>query len=218
MMTAAHRRALPQDAADRGKVVGVVIDAHPQCLDHVQPANRGIIDMTRLRSIIAPVVFLRCGCARCQVRRAGARLQLRGPVGRKPEVTFYASEQALKRELQSALHRLVFEEDVPAEDIVVLTPRSRTTSALWRWPSLGNLRLTEQWPPRANEVYCTSVYLFKGLESPVVILAELYPSRNQDIEALLYVGCSRARNHLIIFAEEALPADIRGRLPGTKDR
>ena len=137
----------------------------------------------------------------------------KGPEGREPEVTFYASEQALKEGLRKTLHRLVFEEDVPAEDIVVLTPRARNTSVLWRWPNLGNLRLTEQWPPRSNEVYCTSIYLFKGLESPVVILVELYPSRNQDIEALLYVGCSRARNHLIVFAEDGLPANIRSRLP-----
>ncbi len=142
----------------------------------------------------------------------------KGPEGREPEVTFYASEQAFKQGLRGALHRLVFEEDVPTQDIIVLTPHSHSTSVLWRWPSLGNLRLTDRWPPQANEIYCTSVYLFKGLESPVVILAELYPTRNQDIESLLYVGCSRARNHLIIFAEDGLPADIRSRLPGKKDR
>lgn len=142
----------------------------------------------------------------------------KGPEGQPTEVIYYASEQALREALRKALHRLVFEEDVPVEDIVVLTPRARDTSALWRWPNLGNLRLTDRWPPAHNEVYCTSVYLFKGLESPVIILAELYPSRNQDMEALLYVGCSRARNYLIILADEALSADIRDRLPGKKDR
>lgn len=135
----------------------------------------------------------------------------RGPEGRKPEAIFYTSEQVLKRELQSNLHRLVFEEDVPTEDIVILTPRSRTTSTLWRWPNVGNLRLTDRWPPGPNQVYCTSVYLFKGLESPVVILAELSP-RDSNLEALLYVGFSRARNHLIILAEDGLPEHIQARL------
>jgi len=141
----------------------------------------------------------------------------KGPEGRQPEVTFYASEQALRQELRSALHRLVSEEDVPAEDIVVLTPRAHEKSVLWRWPNLGNLRLTDRWPPGPNEIYGTSVYLFKGLESPVVILAEVYPSAHQDMEAVLYVGCSRARHHLIVLAEDGLPADIRSRLPGKKD-
>lgn len=131
----------------------------------------------------------------------------RGPEGRQPEVTYYASEQALREALRKTLHGLVFEEDVPTEDIVVLTPRSRNTSALWRWPNLGNLRLTDRWPPGPNEVYYTSVYLFKGLESPVVILAELSP-RDGNLEALLYVGCSRARNHLIMLAEDGLMTKI----------
>lgn len=145
----------------------------------------------------------------------GRRLpSARGPAGRPPEVTFYASEQALQEALRKTFHRLVFEEDVPTEDIVVLTPRSRSTSALWRWSNLGNLQLTDRWPPGSNEVYCTSVYLFKGLESPVVILAEIYPSAIQDMEAVLYVGCSRARNHLIILAEDGLPGHIRTRLTG----
>lgn len=137
----------------------------------------------------------------------------KGPEGRQPEVAYYASEQALRDALRKTLHQLVFEEDVLPQDIVVLTPRSRSASALWHWPNLGNLKLSDRWPPGPNEVFCTSVYLFKGLESPVVIIAELYPSRNQDMEALLYVGCSRARNHLIILAEDGVPALIRSRLP-----
>ena len=77
---------------------------------------------------------------------------------------------------------------------------------------MGNFRLTDHWPPGPNEVYCTSVYLFKGLESPVVILAEVYPSENQDMEAVLYVGCSRARNHLLVVADATLPDVIQSRL------
>lgn len=140
----------------------------------------------------------------------------KGPEGREPQIIFYASEESLKQALRSTLSHLVFEEDVPAEDIVVLTPRSHSTSALWRWPGLGNLRLTEHWPPGANEIFCTSVYQFKGLESPVVILAEVYPSSRQDMDAVLYVGCSRARNHLVIMADEALPSEVRNRLPAKK--
>lgn len=137
-----------------------------------------------------------------------------GPQGRPPELRLYDTEHVLKQGLRQVLHRLTVEEEVATEDIVLLTPRARDKSLLWGWGYLGNLRLTDQWPPGSGEVYCTSVYLFKGLESPVVILAEIYPSSHQDLEALLYVGCSRARNHLIILAEAALPEEIRSRLPG----
>jgi len=137
-----------------------------------------------------------------------------GPQGRPTEVGFYDSEHALQRQLRRFLHRLTVEEEIATDDIVLLTPRARQNSLLWQWGYLGNLRLTDQWPPASGEVYCTTIHSFKGLESPVVILAELYPTSHQDLETLLYVGCSRARNYLVILAEAALPEDVRARLPG----
>lgn len=141
--------------------------------------------------------------------RSSVTPTVKGPAGRPPEVYFYTDDQALKQHLRQVLHRLTTQEGIAAEDIVILTPRSRENSALWRFGLLGNFRLTDRWPPGPNEIYCTSVYLFKGLESPVVIVAEVYPSENQDMNAVLYVGCSRARNHLIVLAEERLPAFIK---------
>jgi superfamily I DNA/RNA helicase len=136
-----------------------------------------------------------------------------GPEGRPTEIIYYENEHDLKQIVRRALHRLIVEEALKTEDIVILTPRARDKSLLWSWESIGNFRLTDKWPPGSNEVYCTTPYQFKGLESPVVLLVEIYPSSNQDLETLLYVGCSRARNHLIVVAEEELPADIRERLP-----
>ena len=144
--------------------------------------------------------------------RSDVKPDSKGPPGRPPEVHFYANDQALKQYLRQALHRLTVQEGIAGEDIVILTPRSREHSVLWRFGALGNFRLTNRWPPGHNEVYCTSVYMFKGLESPVVILAEVYPSTNQDIEAVLYVACSRARNHLVVLANADLPQLIKSRL------
>ena len=107
---------------------------------------------------------------------------------------------------------MVTNDGIAAQDIIILTSRLRKSSALWRFGALGNFRLTDSWPPGPNEVYCTSVYQFKGLESPVIVLAEIYPSSQQDMEAVLYVGCSRARHHLIVLAGSGLPEDIRARL------
>lgn len=136
----------------------------------------------------------------------------KGPTGRPPEILFYDDEPALKQHLRQALHRLTVQEGIGSKDIVLLTPRTRERSALWRFGALGNFRLTDHWPPGPNEIYCTSVYLFKGLESPVVIIAEVYPSTNQDMDAVLYVGCSRARNHLVVLADAALPKSTTWKL------
>ena len=92
------------------------------------------------------------------------------------------------------------EEKVPERDIVVLSPRGRDTSALWRDPQLGSLRLTDAWPPAAGHVQCATVHSFKGLERPVVLLAELSASA-ATADEIRYVGSSRARSHLVVIEE-----------------
>ena len=55
----------------------------------------------------------------------------------------------------------------------------------------------------------TSVHAFKGLERPVVILAELGDKHAEELQRYLYVGGSRARNHLIVLATEPVARDLR---------
>jgi ATP-dependent exoDNAse (exonuclease V) beta subunit len=51
-----------------------------------------------------------------------------------------------------------------------------------------------------------SIYSFKGLESPVVILSELERA-NQDVnDALIYVGLSRARNQVLVIGDLPAPS------------
>ena len=127
-----------------------------------------------------------------------------GPDGEPPERLSYADENGLREHLRRVLERLVREEKVPERDIVVLSPRGRETSALWRDPQFGGLRLTDAWPPAAGHVQCTTVHSFKGLERPVVVLAELSQSAGTQDE-IRYVGSSRARSHLVVI-EERRPA------------
>ncbi len=136
-----------------------------------------------------------------------------GPEGRRPQTIFYRDEPEMKRSLAQVIHQLIAEEKVPPADIVVLTPRTPDRSCLAGWQRIGNLQLTTQAPPGPNQLHYTSIYQFKGLESPVVILAEFRPAQVQDADALLYVGCSRARNHLVILTDDSLPEEIKGRLP-----
>jgi hypothetical protein len=135
-----------------------------------------------------------------------------GPAGRPVEVLTYDDPAGLKRTLRSVVHRLLVQEGVAAEDIVLLTPKGRERSILWQTGRVGNLRLTDQWTQASGELFCSTVHAFKGLESPVVILAELDADQAADYEALLYVACSRARNHLIVLASDSLPQAILLRL------
>ena len=137
---------------------------------------------------------------------------VQGPEGRPVEVHHYTNPADLKRTLSRTLHRLTSEESISPLDIVVLTPRSRQRSELWRLGPIGSWRLTDQWTAAGGEIYCSTVHAFKGLESPVVILTEIESDAARDMEAILYVGCSRACNHLIILVSESLNPALKARL------
>ena len=99
------------------------------------------------------------------------------------------------------------EERVDNEDLVLLS--SRRSGYLRSGKRYGNFVLTDRWPPASGEVFWTTVQSFKGLESPVVILAELDGKVYPDPVTVAYVGMSRARSHLIVLAYEGLPDEVK---------
>lgn len=144
--------------------------------------------------------------------RSGIQPVAIGPTGRKPKICPYNSPNDLQKQLRSELYSLVHQEEIYTEHIVILTPHARDKSLLWQTPQLGNFRLTETWPPGDNEVFITTIHSFKGLESPIVLLVELDAEYTPALETIIYVGCSRARHHLLIFVPANLPESIRERL------
>ena len=64
-------------------------------------------------------------------------------------------------------------------------------------------------------ILCETIRRFKGLERPVVVLVELDPA-DPRLDRLLYVGASRARQHLVVIG----PAAVLERLgrPGSAAR
>jgi len=132
----------------------------------------------------------------------------RGPEGRPVELASYRDSDELDSRLRRRLHQLTHEEGIAPGDIVILTVhRHQRGCLLERLPRLGNLQLVDRRPTAPNEIYVTTVHGFKGLESPVVILAEVEPSPHVALERLLYVGASRACTLLIVLAHEhSLPA------------
>lgn len=131
-----------------------------------------------------------------------------GPSGRAIELIAYSDTGQLKKLITRQLHRLINEEQVAIEDISILSPRSREHTALRLSERYGSFSLSEQ-PFLNNEVLWCTIYQFKGLESPVVILAELDLDHQDDLRRLLYVGASRAQSHLILLVQEAMFEAIR---------
>lgn len=129
-----------------------------------------------------------------------------GPTGREVEqiavtpTTARVEQQALLQLLQ----RLTRQEHIPLEDIVLLSPVGKETSRFRDGGTIGAFRL--RWHMEGshhrNALTCCSIFAFKGLEKPVVILAELEKlahTATAEREQLIYVALSRAKQHMILL-------------------
>jgi superfamily I DNA/RNA helicase len=137
-----------------------------------------------------------------------------GPAGRPVQVVTYpdVDADACRRAVASVLKELMGPGGgVSPRDVVVLTPRSPRSSWLVG-AKVGSYRLVSEFGPEGEvlppptsawEVRLSTIHRFKGLESPVVILAEI-DGRVQEAQlpGLLYVGATRARTHLVVIGAE----------------
>jgi len=122
------------------------------------------------------------------------------------------------------LHTLVHDERVLPGQIVVLTGVSLSASAVWQQRVYGNevlwngsyddeghsLGLAPELQPEQppDVILCDSIRRFKGLEREVVILVELRTDDPQ-LAPFLYVGITRALDHLAVIAPATVLARIR---------
>ncbi len=148
------------------------------------------------------------------------KITARGPEGRAVEILTFDDPKRRNLALRKLLHRLLVKEQVPHDEIIVLTPFSRERSQLWEKTGTGGVTLTEMSPPPSNQVFCSSIHNFKGLERAIVIMTELerWPKlRRKELDPLLYVASSRARNHLIVLVPAEMPVELEGLfdLPGS---
>ncbi len=134
----------------------------------------------------------------------------KGPAGRPVEVLSYKNEQDLARLLTLVLKNLEGE-GIALDDVAILTPGRRNESAIRKRDRVNGYELSNR--ERPGTVLTVNVHGFKGLERPVVILAEVEGLERDDLASYLYVGGSRARDHLIVLAAEPTAREVR-RLTG----
>ena len=114
-----------------------------------------------------------------------------GPEGRNVETYSYSGDTQLKNSLGSLLHRLVVNEGFQRKDITILTTKRKQSL---QNEVVGQFRVKAELSQ--NEIRCTTIGCFKGLESKVVILVKTDLNQRNN---LLYVGASRASHHLIVL-------------------
>lgn len=122
-----------------------------------------------------------------------------GPPGRPVECVPVSDPASERDALRRLLHRLVHDEAVAPNDIVILTPRRQGRSGYTDGDRIAAVQLTWSTQPAPGQVRVSTIHSFKGLESPVVILTELEHLHPRLAAPLQYVARSRAISYLVEF-------------------
>lgn len=132
--------------------------------------------------------------------RTSTAVQCIGPDGRDIVLKPAVGNLELQKTLRSTLHELIDEKGATPSQIMVLTPRNQEHSLWDEGALLGNYKLTWNLSALGNStIRVSTIHSFKGLESPIVILTELDNAFAETQDQLVYIGVSRARNHLVII-------------------
>jgi len=131
-----------------------------------------------------------------------------GPIGPPIQHRETSAETALK-EAERVVELLLDSGWLPG-DIALLTTNSRHEEFHKNY--INEYGLDAYWSRYFEEqdVFYSTVQMFKGLERPVVVLAINGWRQEQPIEEFFYVGLSRARDQLIIVGE--IPKNIESKI------
>lgn len=140
--------------------------------------------------------------------RSDVQPTCQGPQGRPVQILGYGGgQESLRARLTGILTQLCMMEKVRARDIVVLSPGGMDRPPLAGMPNPGVFVLVSQPSRSEQDVYSTTIRLFKGLERPVAIL--IVPEEARVSDELLYVGLSRAVNHAVVLVDAAVEDGVR---------
>ena len=115
------------------------------------------------------------------------------------------NEKCMTDSVNSLLQHFHIEGKVPPNKITVLIASSMRKSPVWAHRRFGNLTLSKldfDKFTRGNDVQCTTLESFKGLEADVIIVCEVDRRRANWDPHRLYVACSRAK-HVLAVVEYA---------------
>ena len=121
-----------------------------------------------------------------------------GPEGGDVRYEFATTKQAIRSVVGRALHRLINDEGLKREEVIVLTATSAANSALADVERVGSFDL-KAFGEEGSGIAVESVWRFKGLERSAVIVTDLTESTK---DSLLYVAMTRAQSVLILVGDK----------------
>lgn len=131
---------------------------------------------------------------------------LRADTGIEPEMLYYDSNAAQVAMLQELLARL-YDEGYSGREIVILSPRVDAAAAQLKDPPWSDRVKPAETELPGGIRYCT-IQAFKGLEAPVVIIADITSVGTADDHSLFYVGVTRATERLYVLASSDLKSAV----------
>lgn len=117
--------------------------------------------------------------------------------GSIPKISFYKDANDLEQIVDSFISRMI-EEDVPVDEIAILTVKSVENTLLNTNRKYGSKSISIKREP--GKILFTTVRRFKGLEASAILIVDctLSSLKFPEQQRLMYVGCSRAKNMLNI--------------------
>lgn len=135
-------------------------------------------------------------------------------IGLPVEHRYWKMPADLVDSLTTVVERLV-KEQMPIEDMMILSPRRLENSGLAGVQSISRYPLVDVSRGNANvrrSLKFSTIHSFKGLESPVVIIVDVDQVDSDEPQSLLYVAMSRARSLLILMISEAARTSLERRI------
>ena len=99
---------------------------------------------------------------------------------------------------------MIEEGDLEAKDVAVLTPHAPAHSPVLG--QVGAFKLTDD-PVGKRDVRLSSIYRYKGLDAPAVVICDVDRFVDEEFTKLMYVACSRARAYLSVLLNDGSGAD-----------
>lgn len=139
-----------------------------------------------------------------------SRYKAEGPIAKRDiEIVDPRQYNSFEQAVEKVIDGLI-DQGVKSSQIIVLTPLNE--KSYWQdGKKAGKYLLVRDAFTEGNQIRVETVYAFKGLERPVVILTEIDRHTPTELDSLLYVALSRARNHLIVLGD--LPGPSKTTLP-----
>lgn len=125
----------------------------------------------------------------------------RAPDGEPPQVHAFPGPAKARAQLEELVKRLVDVNKVTPDQITILTPHRRENSTLKGATTIGGHALADSPEARGGKVLHTTIGAFKGMESDIVILMDVDPTDQRCDRRARYVGASRAKLALHVFAK-----------------